>query len=87
MTPLTEAQRVVLQAMADGHEMVFSQDGEEAWLSPKHPTGFLSMEQTCGLRDEGFIGRAPYDDEDHYRFGSPDIITPAGRLALQQDKT
>lgn len=80
---LTDAQREVLQAMADGHKMVFSQDGDEAWLWPKHPTGFLSLEQTCGLRDKGYIAHAPYDDDEHVRFGPPDIITPAGLAALQ----
>lgn len=84
MVRLSEAQRVVLQAMADGHEMVFSQDGDMAWLWPTHPTGFLSMEQTCGLRDLGFTAAAPYDEDEHVRFGPPDIITPAGRLALAE---
>jgi hypothetical protein len=83
MSKLTEAQREVLQAMANGHKMVFSQDGDDAWLWPKHPTGFLTMEQTCGLRDLGYIAAAPYDEDQHVRFGPPDIITPAGRLALE----
>lgn len=83
MAKLTEAQREVLQAMANGHEMVFSQDGDNAWLSPKHTTGFLSMEQTCGLRDAGYIAATPYDEDLHVRFGPPNIITPAGRAALE----
>src|SRR5690606_22552867 len=86
MNRLTEAQRVVLQAMADGHEMVFSQDGDMAWLWPKHPTGFLSDEQTIGLREMGYIKPAPYDEDVHVRFGPPDIISEAGRAALTVGK-
>lgn len=82
---LTEAQRVVLQAMAAGYEMVFSQDGDDAWLMPTHSTGFLTMEQTCGLRDKGYIAAAPYDEDEHVRFGPPDIITDLGRTALAED--
>jgi hypothetical protein len=73
----------VLEAMANGHEMMFSQDGEVAWLWPTHPTRFLSDEQTIGLRELGYIAPAPYDDDEHARFGPPDIITPAGRSALK----
>lgn len=80
---LTEAQRAVLEAMANGHEMVFSQDGDDAWLWPDHPTGFLSDEQTIDLRDLGYIASAPYDENEHARFGPPTIITPAGRTALE----
>jgi len=82
---LTEAQRIVLQAMADGHKMVFSQDGDMAWLSPKHPTGFLSDEQTIGLREMGYIESAPYDEDVHVRFGPPDVISEAGRAALKME--
>jgi hypothetical protein len=82
---LTEAQREVLQAMADGHVMAFSQDGDDAWLSPRHKTGFLSHEQTVGLRDLGYIASAPSseDEEENVRFDPGDIITEAGRLALK----
>lgn len=82
MAKLTEAQRLVLQAMADGHHMTFSQDGEMAWLWPPHPTGFLSDEQTIGLRKRGLIAPAPYDEDEHVRFGPPDIITEAGLTIL-----
>lgn len=81
---LSEAQRAVLEAMANGHEMVFSQDGDNAWLWPNHPTGFLSDEQTIGLRRLGYIASAPYDEEEHVRFGPPTIITDAGRRALKE---
>lgn len=85
MAELTKAQREVLEAMANGHEMMFSQDGDMAWLSPRHPTGFLTMEQTCGLRDMGLIGPAPYDEDEHVRFGPPDVITDLGRASLTPD--
>lgn len=80
---LTEAQREVLRAMASGHKMVFSQDGDMAWLWPTHATGFLTMEQTCGLRDMGYTAAEAYDEDRHGRFGPPDVITPAGRAALE----
>lgn len=81
---LTDAQWEVLQAMANGHKMVFSQDGEMAWLWPTHQTGFLTIEQTCGLRDMGYIAAEPYDEDRHGRFGPPDVITPARRRALEE---
>ena len=83
---MTEGQREVLKAMADGHHMAFSQDGDMAWLVPRHPTGFLSDEQTIGLRKLGYIAAAPYDEDEHVRFGPPDIITPAGRTALSDGR-
>lgn len=86
MRRLSEAEREILQAMADGHEMVFSQDGDTAWLWPKRPTGFLDYAPIIALRDAGYIARAPFDDEDHIRFGSPDVITHAGRSALAQSE-
>lgn len=79
---LTAPQREVLEALNAGHVMVFSQDGEMAWLSPKHPTGFLSDEQTCGLRKLGYIEAQPGEHE-YVRYGPPDVITEAGRQALK----
>jgi hypothetical protein len=79
---MTEAQRIVLEAMANGHHMTFSHDGDMAWLWPRHSTGFLTDEQTIGLRELGYIAAAPYDEDEHVRFGPPDIITDAGRAAL-----
>ncbi len=79
---LTEPQREVLEAMNAGHVMVFSQDGEMAWLSPKHTTGFLSDEQTCGLRQLGLIEGQPGEHE-LVRYGPPDVISEAGRQALK----
>lgn len=83
---LTEAQREILSAMAAGHEMVFSEDGDMAWLWPTHSTGFLNDEDVIGLRDAGCIASAPFDDDQHVRFGPPDIITDAGRAALEDGK-
>jgi len=82
---LTEAQREVLQTMADGHEMVFSQDGDMAWLWPRHPTGFLDDEPVIALRRAGLIVDAQFDENEHVRFGPPTIITPAGRAALSAE--
>jgi len=45
------------------------------------------MEQTCGLRDMGYIAAEPYDEDQHGRFGPPDVITPAGRAALAGAKS
>lgn len=78
---LTKAQIEVLEAMASGHVMVFSQDGEEAWLWPRHHTGLLSAEQTCGLRDLGLIENDA--SAGGVRFPDPDVITDAGRAALE----
>lgn len=83
---LTDAQRAILEAMANGHEIHFSQDGDNAWLWPKHPTGFLDDDQIINLRDLGYIADAPYDEDEHVRFGPPTIITPLGRAALQGDR-
>lgn len=86
MAKLTDAQIAVLRAMDAGHHMSFSQDGDMAWLTPKHETGFLTDEQTIGLRKLGYIAAAPTHPDDpeekYYRFGPPDIITDAGRAAL-----
>ncbi len=79
---LTAPQREVLEALNAGHVMVFSQDGEMAWLSPKHQTGFLSDEQTCGLRVLGLIEAQPGEHE-LVRYGPPDVISEAGRQALK----
>lgn len=82
--PLSDAQREILQAMADGHKMVFSQDGDMAWLSPKHRSGFLADQAVISLRRRGYIGAAPFDEDEHGRFGPPTVITDAGRRALEQ---
>lgn len=86
MRRLTEAQRKILQAMANGHEMAFSQDGDMAWLWPKHPTGFLDDATVIALRHAGLIADAPFDVDEHVRFGPPTIITEAGRAALAKSE-
>ncbi|RUU80473.1 hypothetical protein [Mesorhizobium sp. M7A.F.Ca.MR.362.00.0.0] len=81
---LTEAQRQVLVAMADGHTMAFSRDGDDAWLMPRHDTGFLSDEQTIGLREAGYIKEVKhprYDEGEEWEFHQT-VITEDGRLAL-----
>jgi len=82
-TDLADEQIAVLAALANGHVMVFSQDGDNAWLRPDHATKFLNDAQTIGLRRRGFIASKPLDDDDDGgRFGPPSIITDAGRAAL-----
>lgn len=84
---LSKAQVAVLKALANGHVMVFSQDGDYAWLSPKHQTGMLSDEQTIGLRKAGYIEHMPDPDDGFDRFGPPDTISRAGRAALKEMET
>lgn len=80
---LTPGHIEILEAMDDGHIMVFSQDGDDAWLWPKHTSGFLNDALVIGLRKAGYIETAPYDDEEHVRFGPPTVITEAGLAALR----
>jgi hypothetical protein len=83
---LTKAQYEILTAMDAGHEMVFSQDGDDAWLWPKHPLGFLPDDAVIDLRKRGFIASKTRDDEEDYaRFGPPTVITEAGRAALRTE--
>lgn len=85
---LTEAQRAVLEAMAAGHTMAFSRDGDDAWLMPRHSTGFLSDEQTIDLREAGYIKavRHPrWDEGEEYEYHQT-VITPAGRAALSREE-
>lgn len=81
---LTKAQIEVLSALAEDHVMVFSEDGDNAWLYPNHHTGILSDEQTIVLRNMGYIDKEKGDEDDYGRFGAPDVITPAGRAALAE---
>lgn len=83
---LTSEQIEVLEALASGHKMIFSRDGDEAWLIPRHPTGFLSDAQTIDLRKAGLIHNVadePDSDTDDYDRSWHAEITPAGRALLE----
>jgi hypothetical protein len=84
---LTEAEREVLQAMAGGRVIAFSRDGEDAWLFPKHHTGFLPDALVIGLRERGYTTSEPYDEDHHGPLQPSDIITDAGRAALSRKET
>lgn len=80
---LTEAELEILRAMASGREIVFSQDGDDAWLVPQHRSGFLDGELVIRLREMGMIAPARSSDEEDTRFGVPNILTQRGRKALR----
>lgn len=88
MSKLTERETLLLAKMAEGHKIVHSNDGDRAWLTGlgDNPVfGDLDWAAMRVLRGLGLIGDED-DGDDESRFGAPEVITPAGRLALQQEK-
>lgn len=82
---LTDRETRLLSKMASGRKIIHSRDGDRAWLSGlgDNPVfGDLDWAAMCVLRGLGLIGDDEDGEEDH-RFPPAEIITPAGRLALQ----
>lgn len=85
---LTKPQVDLLEQLAvPGTCIVHAQDGDCAWLSPRRDFGphwnDLNWDDMAVLRRHGLI--ADLDDgDDESRFVPPEIITPAGRQALEQ---
>lgn len=75
------ADRDALLALAAGECIAYSQDGDCAWLYPSRIA--LSDEVVGSLRRAGHIAPEPYDEDQHARFGPPDVITEAGRSAAR----
>lgn len=90
MTKLTKGARDLLEQLAvPGTRIVHAQDGDCAWLSPRRDFGphwnDLDWDDMATLRRGGYI--ADLDDgEEIGRFIPPEVITPAGRAALQGER-
>ncbi|MBV48197.1 MAG: hypothetical protein CMN10_07020 [Roseobacter sp.] len=71
----------ILQRLADGDRIVFSEDGEEAWFAggDRAFVGNVIIE----MRSKGYLKRM-CDDEENYRgSGEYDTISEKGRATLQ----
>jgi hypothetical protein len=88
MTKLTDEQRELLSALAEGARIIHAQDGDCAWISPRRDEprwNDLNWHDMRVLRGAGLIGDED-DGDDESRFHPAEVITTAGRLALQQGK-
>jgi hypothetical protein len=84
---LTKAQRALLTKLASGHRIIHSNDGDRAWLSKLGDDpiwGDLAWDTMAELRNAGLIGDED-DGEDDVRFSPAEVITPAGRAALEKE--
>lgn len=81
---LTKAQRAVLTELAKGRGIAHARDGDCCWFSGGGPI-LSADEQGClqELRDRGLLTDEPIDDDDGMRRSAAEIITDAGRKALE----
>ena len=83
---LTGLQIALLERLASGEHITYSQDGEVGWLWPSRTRleqiGIPDAE-LHDLRERRLIAMLP-DDDDYGRFGPPDAITAFGRAALNE---
>ena len=89
MAKLSDMQFVLLKRLAAGEHLCFSQDGDRGWFWPSRldldDLG-ISDRELQQLRDRGLLANEPEDENQHDRFGPPQIITPAGHRALEEEK-
>lgn len=80
LRPQVEDETEILQRLAEGDTIVFSQDGDMAWFT-KGDRAFVG-DAIMSLREKGFLLRR-CDDEENYRgLSEYDTISEAGRAAL-----
>lgn len=89
MGKLTKAQRCILERLAEGEHISYSQDGEVGWLWPSRiqleEVGISDCELQ-DLRDRKLMAMRQDEDDECVRFSPPDVITTAGRAALEDSK-
>lgn len=89
MAKLTKAARKLLEKMADeGLGIIHSNDGDRAWLRGlgDNPVwGDIPWSAMAELRNAGLIGDED-DGDGESRFHPAEVITPAGRAALAQQR-
>lgn len=76
---------LLLKLAQQGAAIIHSNDGDRAWLRGQgdHPTwGDLDWREMSKLRNAGLICDEDDGDEES-RFPAPEVISEAGRLALQ----
>lgn len=82
---LTKGQMWLLEHLQYGERIIYSQDGDYAWMSPSDiwigPSD-ISDDDLANLRARTLIAGEPLDEDGDYRFSPAEIITPAGRSAL-----
>lgn len=86
MVKLTKAQIYVLERLSAGEKIAYSQDGDDGWFFPSSEWLEIDCQSLNRLRQLRLIGSDP-EWEDEGRFGPCDVITPAGRAALQSTQT
>ncbi len=77
---LVDDDLVVLQRLADGDTIKFSQDGDAAWFT-KGDRAFVG-DAVIRLREKGFTERRCDDDENYRGMSEYDAISDVGRAAL-----
>ncbi|EJL36578.1 hypothetical protein PMI01_00953 [Caulobacter sp. AP07] len=87
MGRLTKGRRDLLEQLAAGARIVHAPDGDCAWLSPRKDFApywnDLNWDDMAALRKAGLIADED-DGDDESRFHPAEVITPAGRAALNQ---
>lgn len=85
MSAISDTQRTILTLLTQGHRIAYSQDGDNAWLVPTHPTGILDVNAMIGLHEQMLIEDEPRSEEEEYRFAPCSVISTKGLNVLQQE--
>jgi len=86
---LSAGQRWLLEQLALGEKIAYSQDGDSAWLSPSKKRicpADISDRDLHDLRERRLIGSEPFDENELYRFSPCEVITDLGRRAATPSK-